>query len=104
MANYKMITKFTQFGANDKQIFRCNAVVFKNSGDRVAIINDTWRLDPGDETPTISTGHPDVVDLTEYTIAFDATSGGTAPLVNVIYTQTTPIKTKGSGVANCENF
>lgn len=104
MAKYRMITKFTQFGSNDRQIFKCNAVVFKNSGDRVAVINDTWRLEPGDESPTISTGHPDVVDETEYTIAFDASSGGTGPLVNVIYTQTMPITSKNGGIQNCENF
>jgi hypothetical protein len=103
MAKYQMKTKFTQFGVNDKFTPKCSAIVFKNAGDRVAIINDIWRLEPGDETPTISTGHPDVVDMTEYTIAFDVSSGGTGPLVNIMYTETTPIALK-NGANNCENF
>jgi hypothetical protein len=103
MAKYKMRTFFTQIGSNEKLNPKCNAIVFKNSGDRVAVINDTWRLEPGDETPTISTGHPDVVDMTEYSISFDVSSGGTGPLVNVIYTQTTSLE-KNSITNDCQNF
>jgi hypothetical protein len=103
MKKYRMKTYFRQFGKNGKFTPECSAVVFKNAGDQPVRINDTWLLEPGDETPTISTGHPDVVDETEYTFAFVTGGGGTGPLLNVIYTQIRPIDAKSSADA-CENF
>lgn len=103
MAKYKQTTFFRQYGENKSITLLCGAIVFKNSGDVAVDINKTWRLEPGDETPTISTGHPDVVDETEYTIAFDPTSAGTIKLVNVIYTQIKPVDPKGKAGA-CDNF
>jgi hypothetical protein len=96
MAKYKMRTFMKQFSRNDKQKFNCGAIVFRNVGDMRAKINDVWTLDPGDETPTISTGHPDVIDETEYKVTFTNDIGGTISLVNAIYTQTLPV-TVGTG-------
>jgi len=105
MAKYQMKTYFKPFGKNSnfKPDGGCGAIVFKNTGDMPAIINDVWRLEPGDETPTISTGHPDVVDITEYSVAFDESAGGTSKSVTAIYTQTVPITIK-SGAAHCDQF
>ena len=103
MAKYKMKSFFPQFGKNDKFTPLCNAIVFRNAGEVQVRINDNWVLEPGDETPTISTGFPDVVDETEYTIAFDPTSVNPNRLVNVIYTQI-QLKEQKSNFKNCENL
>jgi hypothetical protein len=104
MAKYQMKTYFKQFGKNAdfKPDGGCGAIIFKNTGDQVAKINDVWELQPGDETPTISTGHPDVIDVTQYSVAFDASSGSNAS-VTAIYTQTVPITVK-NGAAVCDKF
>lgn len=103
MPRYKSTTYFWQTSDNDMILPMCNGIVFKNSGDQACVINDKWRLEPGDESPTISTGHPEVVDVSEYRIVFDTGSGGIAPLVNAIYTQVMELKTKKQADA-CEEF
>lgn len=103
MVKYKMTTFFRQYGGNKKFTPHCHAIIFRNNGDVPAIINKNWRLEPGDETPPISTVHPNVVDETEYSIAFDTGGGGTTKLVGVIYTQIIPVESKSSGDA-CETL
>jgi hypothetical protein len=106
MARYKSKTTFEEIGKTDNSFVRkCNAIIFKNVGDQRCKINGVWTLEPGEETPTISTGHPEVVDETEYKVVFDPASGGTAPLVVCIYTTVYPITSKGAANTDaCEKF
>lgn len=93
---------FTQIGENTYSFKpKCHAIIFKNVGDMRAKINGTWVLEPGEETPSLSSGHPEVIDLTDYKIIFESDSGGTAPAVNVIYTTLSPYSNKDAA-DNCE--
>ena len=83
---------------------KCHSIIFKNTGDVQVKINDLWVLEPGEETPTISTGHPEVVDMTDYSVSFDPTTSGTAPRVVAVYTQTQPNGNRNGNTVNCENF
>lgn len=98
-------TRFWQTSKNGDQIIpRCYAIMFKNVGDQAAIINGVWRLEPGEQTPTMSMMSPDIVDETEYQINFDS-SVGTAPLVNAIIMEVYPVLTKnGRNASECKQF
>lgn len=83
---------------------QCHAIIFKNTGDVRATINDQWILEPGEETPTISTGHPEVIDMTEYRINFEVGSAGVSPKVTAIYLQIAPNQANTTGTVTCETF
>lgn len=106
MAKYFNYTDFWQTAENDKITPKCSAIIFKNMGDKAAKINGVWRLEPGEETPTISTGNPEVVDMSTYQVSFDESSGGIAPLVIAILIYTMPITSTAAGPGGdaCEKF
>lgn len=104
MAQYRSKTHFWQTSVNDDIKPMCTAITFKNTGDQPLRINNVWRLEPGEETPSISTGDPEVVDETTYSVAFDASGGGTAPQCTALYITTNYKTTKGNGSDACDQF
>jgi hypothetical protein len=104
---YKAITEIKQFGKDDNDYRpKCHAIIFKNAGDMRVKLNDVWVLEPGEETPTISTGHPEVLDYSSYKISFDPSGGGVMPLLNAITITVRPFSLTGTndGSDACENF
>lgn len=104
---YQSKTEINQIGKDENDLKpKCHAIIFKNAGDMRVKINDVWILEPGEETPTISTGNPEVIDLSSYKITFDPTGGGTVKLVTYIAIFIRPFNMKGSGGSGseCENF
>lgn len=49
----------------------CNSIYFENQGDVTAIINNVWRLIPG-QARSLNQLDPRVIDSTNYYISFDA--------------------------------
>ncbi len=104
MATYKNVTRLWQSTTDDEITPMCTAILFKNTGDRPLKINGGWLLQPGEETPTISTGNPEVIDTTTYTVAFDVSGGGIAPQVTALIITTTSNTSKGVNGNDCDKF
>lgn len=104
MAKYKSKTHFWPTAINASISPKCTAILFKNTGDTPANINGLLLIQPGEETPTISTCDPEVVDMTEYRVEFVVGSGGTAPMVVAMYTEVMPIKNSETSGNACEKL